>query len=88
MAKLTRADVEHVALLAKLKLSKKEIPLYQKQLSKIVDYVSELSGVDTKNTRPTSQTTGLENVFREDKVTNDESIRKNGYFETERLINK
>ena len=58
----------HVAKLAKLTLTPNEITKFQEQLSKIVDYISQLSEVDTSNLEPTSQTTGLENVFRTDQV--------------------
>jgi len=61
--------VKHVALLANLKLSQKEIKKFQKQLSEILDYVNILNKLDTKGIEPTSQVTGLENVFREDKPT-------------------
>lgn len=59
--------VKHVALLAKLKLDQKEIKKFQEQLSEILDYVNMLKELDTKGVEPTSQVTGLENVFREDK---------------------
>ena len=68
MARLTKKDVLHVANLAKLTLTPKEITKFQEQLSKIVDYISQLSEVDTLNLESTSQTTGLENVFRSDEV--------------------
>lgn len=68
MAKLTRQDVEHVARLAKLTLTKKEITKFLKELSRIVEYVGELREVDTSDTQPTSQTTGLSDITSEDKV--------------------
>lgn len=61
--------VKHVALLANLKFNQKEIKKFQKQLSEILDYVNVLNELDTKGVEPTSQVTGLENVFREDKPT-------------------
>lgn len=61
--------VRHVALLADLKLNQKEVKKFQKQLSEILDYVNVLSELNTKGVEPTSQVTGLENVFREDKPT-------------------
>ncbi len=67
MGKLKKSDVKHVAKLAKLKLTSKEIDKFSKQLSRIISYVEELNEVDTSKTEPTSQTTGLENVSREDK---------------------
>ncbi len=66
MAKLTKQDVLHVAKLANLNLTPQETQKYLKQLSSVVDYVGQLSGVDTSNTEPTSQTTGLNNLTRED----------------------
>lgn len=71
MAKLTKSDVLHVAKLANLKLTDKEILKYTPQLVKIVDYISELNEVETTGVGPTSQTTGLTDVFRDDKVTAD-----------------
>ena len=68
MAKLTKADVLHVAGLAKLDLTEEEIDKFLPQLSEIIDHVSELQKVDTDNVEPTSQTTGLENVYRVDEV--------------------
>lgn len=66
MAKLTADDVKHVAKLAKLDLTDSEIKKFQGQLSKVIDYVTELGQVDTSSTQPTSQTTGLGDVFRND----------------------
>lgn len=66
--KLTKTDVLHVAKLSNLTLTEDEIKKFTPQLSKIVDFISQLSEVDTSSVRPTSQTTGLTNVFREDVV--------------------
>jgi len=68
MGSLSKDEVLHVAKLAKLDLTSEEVTKFQKQLSKIVDYISQLSEVDTSNLEPTSQTTGLENVFRSDEL--------------------
>ena len=76
MRSLTRDDVLHVAKLAKLDLTNEEVARFQRQLSKIVDYISQLSEIDTSSLEPTSQTTGLENVFRKDEVTESLAIDK------------
>lgn len=97
MAKLTRADVLHVAKLAKLNLSEEEIVKFTSQLSTVVDYFGELSNVDTTNIEPTSQTTGLTNVFREDIVTSNQSLTQdqalsgtdkthNGFFKVPAIL--
>lgn len=98
MGSLSRDDVLHVAKLAKLTLTPNEITKFQEQLSKIVDYVSKLSEVDTSNLEPTSQTTGLENVFRKDDVkptsfTQDEALSgtdktHNNYFAVDVVLDK
>lgn len=97
MGKLTKADVLHVAKLAKLELTNDETDKYSSQLSKIVDYVSELSEVDTLNIEPTSQTTGRENVTRKDEPKGDHSLTQeealsgsdkihNGYFKVKAVL--
>lgn len=68
MAILTRDDVKHVADLSNLKLTDSEIEKFTPQLAKIVEFVSQLSEIDTNGITPTSQTTGLKNVLREDVV--------------------
>jgi aspartyl-tRNA(Asn)/glutamyl-tRNA(Gln) amidotransferase subunit C len=73
---LTIDEVKHVAKLAKLDLTQKELVKFQKQLSDTVDFISKIDELDIKNIDPTNQTTGLENVFREDKVTTSLSQQK------------
>jgi aspartyl-tRNA(Asn)/glutamyl-tRNA(Gln) amidotransferase subunit C len=68
MTSLSKADVLHVAKLAKLNLTDAEIAKFSTQLSSVLDHIGELSKIDTSGIIPTSQTTGLENVFRGDDV--------------------
>lgn len=65
---LTKDEVKHIAKLAKLALTSEELVKFQDQLSVILDYIDQLSQVNTSSVIPTSQITGLENVFREDTV--------------------
>jgi aspartyl-tRNA(Asn)/glutamyl-tRNA(Gln) amidotransferase subunit C len=44
---LTLAEVEHIAMLARLELSSEEKFLYREQLSAILDYAARLQQVDT-----------------------------------------
>jgi len=87
MRSLTRDDVLHVAKLAKLDLTNEEVARFQRQLSKIVDYISQLSEIDTSSLEPISQTTGLENVFRKDEV-KPGSYTRNGYFVVNAILDK
>ena len=66
--KLTKTEVEKIAKLSRLDLSIKEKELYASQLSKVLDYVEKLNEVNTENVETTAQVTGLENVYREDKI--------------------
>lgn len=68
MPKLEDKDILHVAKLSKLELTKKEVAKFRSQLSSVLDYVDSLNHVDTNDVEPTSQTTGLSNVFRDDEI--------------------
>jgi len=65
---LTRADVEKVALLARLRLSDAELDTMTGQLVQIVGYVDQLSEVDTTDVAPMAHAVELTNVFRDDRV--------------------
>ena len=49
---LTRQDVEKIAHLARLSITEQEMPVYVHSLSSIVNFVDELSRVDTKGVLP------------------------------------
>lgn len=68
MAKLTKKQVLHTASISNIKLSEEEIKKFTPQLDKIIEFVKVLNEVDTKDVLPTSQTTGLKNVLREDVI--------------------
>lgn len=75
--KLTREEVEHLGKLARLALTEEEKERYATELSAILEYVEQLQEVDTTDVEPTSQVTGLEDVYREDVVRAcDEETRK------------
>ncbi len=64
----SKKQIEHIANLARLKLTEKEKRKFQKELSLILDWVDKLKEVDIKDVEPMGQVTGLENVIRKDKV--------------------
>ena len=64
--KLTVADVEHVARLARLELSSEEKNLFAGQMDAILGYVEKLNGLNTDGILPTSHAVPMENAFRED----------------------
>jgi aspartyl-tRNA(Asn)/glutamyl-tRNA(Gln) amidotransferase subunit C len=63
---ISRADVEHVAGLARLGLTDDEIDLLQGQLNRILEAIGKLQAVDTSAVGPTAQVIALENVMRDD----------------------
>jgi aspartyl-tRNA(Asn)/glutamyl-tRNA(Gln) amidotransferase subunit C len=66
MATLSRSDVEHVAHLARLGLTKDELTLLEGQLNHILDQYAILARLDTEHIPPTAQTIELENILRDD----------------------
>ena len=66
MPTLSRADVEHVAHLARLGLSEPELARLEGQLNHIFDQYAKLAELDTEAIPPTAQTIELENILRED----------------------
>jgi aspartyl-tRNA(Asn)/glutamyl-tRNA(Gln) amidotransferase subunit C len=66
VAKVTKQEVEQIALLARLELTETEKAKYQKELSGILGYIETINEVDTGNIAPTAQVTGLSDVTRED----------------------
>ncbi len=73
MTSLSRDDVRHIAKLCRLSLSDAEVTKYSKELTSILAFVEKLTEVDTTNVEPTPQATGLSNVFREDRLTQEDS---------------
>ena len=91
MEKLNEQQVEHIARLSKLELTSDEKKKYSEQLSSVLEYVNQLSEVDTDGVEPTANVTGLTNVFREDSVKESgiihEDIKKNApKFENDSFI--
>jgi aspartyl-tRNA(Asn)/glutamyl-tRNA(Gln) amidotransferase subunit C len=66
MASLTRADVEHVAYLARLGLTDGELTRLEGQLNHILDQYEKLAELDTDDIPPTAQTIELANILRDD----------------------
>ena len=75
--KISLQEVEHIAELAKIGLTKEEKERFSGELSDILEYIEQLKEIDTKNIEPVSQVTGLVNVIREDVADDcDEDARK------------
>lgn len=63
---ISRADLEKVALLARLTLTEEELATMTPQVTAILDYVDQLNAVNTDGVEPMAHAVELRNVLRED----------------------
>jgi len=61
--------VLHIARLARLGLTEKDVDKFREQLSNILENFEILQQVDTTDVPPTAQSIVLQNVLRDDEVT-------------------
>lgn len=62
--------IEYVGILAKLELSDAEKEQAKADMGRMLDYIDKLGELDTDGVEPMSHVFSVENVFREDVVTN------------------
>ena len=64
--------IEYVGILAKLELSEEEKEQAKKDMANMLDYIDKLEELDTSGVEPMSHVFPVNNVFREDVVTNED----------------
>ena len=64
------ATIDYVGILAKLELSDEEKEQAKKDMASMLDYIDQLNELDTTGVEPMSHVFPIENVMREDVVTN------------------
>ncbi|HEX2947956.1 MAG TPA: Asp-tRNA(Asn)/Glu-tRNA(Gln) amidotransferase subunit GatC [Armatimonadota bacterium] len=64
--RLSHEEVEHVALLSRLKLSENEVGRFTEQLNSILGYFEQLKEADTSQASGTTHVVPMVNVMRED----------------------
>lgn len=93
--KLSREDVEHVALLGRLALTEDEKELFRAQLSSILEYAEMINRLDTEQVQPTYHVLPLKNVQRQDQehqtLPTEEALqnapqREGNYFKVPRIL--
>ena len=93
--KITREEVQRVALLARLQFSPQEEEILTGQLDKILQYMEKLNQLDTANVEPLAHAVDIVNAFREDRVTNqpssdsllaNEPARERDFFKVPKII--
>lgn len=72
MSKISIDDIEKVAKLSRIELSSKSKEKVAEEFGAILDFVEIIQKADTEVIEPTSQVTGLIDVWREDKITKSE----------------
>ena len=65
---LTREEVLHIAKLARVGVSDRDVTKFQEQLSEILDHFEALRQLDTEGVPPTSHPLSLESIMRPDEV--------------------
>ena len=92
---LTKEDVEHIAHLARLEVSDDEIAEYVAKLSGIIDFVAQLSELDTAAVDPMAHPLDMSQRLRKDTITEQdqrEALQRNaadvddGYYIVPRVI--
>lgn len=93
--KITENTIEYIASLAKLELTGGERRQAGEDMEKMLGYISLLEELDTGDAQPAFHISPLENVFREDVVTNGDGSRgtlqnapdaENGMFVVPRTV--
>lgn len=77
---ITKKDVEHIAHLARIKLSDEEKRKFEKELSAILLFVEKLNEVNAESVEPLSGGTDLESVMREDRQIDLDLEKKSGFL--------
>ena len=89
------ATIDYVGILAKLELSGEEKEQAKKDMGRMLDYIDKLGELDTDGVEPMSHVFPVQNVFREDVVTNGHGhektlenapVEKDGGFEVPKTI--
>lgn len=87
--------MEYVGILAKLELSPEEAEAAKKDMADMLDYIDQLNQLDTTGIEPMSHVFPVNNVFREDVVTNGDGseatlanapVKKDGGFKVPKTI--
>jgi len=92
---IDRKLLEHVAEVARLKLTEDEIKKFLPQLKEALEFFSKLKEVDTENVKPSFQPVEIKSAMREDKekecLSQGEALslaehKKDGYFKGPRAV--
>jgi aspartyl-tRNA(Asn)/glutamyl-tRNA(Gln) amidotransferase subunit C len=92
---ITDETIEYVGILAKLELSDEEKEQAKKDMASMLDYIDMLNELDTEGVEPMAHVFPVNNVFREDVVTNGDDrdniltnapAKKDGMFKVPKTV--
>lgn len=86
---ISNETIDYVGILAKLDLTGEEREGARRDMNRMLDYIDKLNELDTAGVEPMSHVFPLQNVFREDEVTNgdgSEETLKNAPEEKENMF--
>lgn len=93
--KVTKKDMENVAVLSRLSIPEEKEAQYTQQLNDFLEYVDNLSGVPTDDIQPIAHVLPINNVFREDVVKeslpreaalSNAPLKDDGYFRVPKVL--
>lgn len=93
--KITRKDVETVALLSRLEIPEEQVEKYTGHLNAFLEYAEVLASLDTADVEPTAHVLPLKNVFRKDEVKpsidrelalSNAPQQENGFFKVPKIV--
>jgi len=93
--KVTKEDLQNVAVLSRLAISADQEDKYIDQMDKILTYMDNLSELDTENVKPTTYALPMQNVFRKDEVKAsldreaalaNAPLKEDGYFKVPKVL--
>ncbi len=92
---ISKKEVEHVAMLARLEFSEQELEEYTEKMNDILGYMDKLNQLDTSKVAATYHVLPINNVLREDKdrhyLDNETALKnapdkKDGMFKVPRIV--
>lgn len=93
--KVTKKDMENVALLSRLAIPAEKEEQYTQQLNAFLEYVDNLSTVQTDDIQPIAHVLPISNVFRADEVKesldrdmalSNAPLKDDGYFKVPKIL--
>jgi aspartyl-tRNA(Asn)/glutamyl-tRNA(Gln) amidotransferase subunit C len=93
--KVTKKDMENVAVLSRLDIPADKEAQYTQQLNDVLEYFDNLSAVNTDDIKPLAHVLPISNVFREDVVKksldrdlalSNAPLKEDGYFKVPKVL--